>query len=322
MHTLLANEAVKLPGGLWIITERAVATESSELVDPVQAALWGLGRTIITEEPALRCRLVDYDGSDEAVHSLAGLLGTPVDEPELALRQGKFLVSRLLPWARSGHLAVPRATDYVLAPTERGAIDNLRLTETEVPPPDEGYVQVRVEAAGLNFRDVLNVLGLYPGDPGLIGGDVSGIVTELGTGVTEFEVGQRVFGFMPGAFASRVNVPAQLLAPVPNGLSAVAAASIPAAALTARLAFDWAKLRPGDRVLVHAASGGVGLAAIQLATAARCDRLRHRQHLQTRDAAQDGCGVRLRLAHNGFRRSDPRRYRGCRRGRGAQQPDQ
>ena len=89
-----------------------------------------------------------------------------IQEPELALRQGKFLASRLLPWARSGHLVVPRATDYVLAPTERGAIDNLRLTENEVPPPDEGYVQVRVEAAGLNFRDVLNVLGLYPGDPG------------------------------------------------------------------------------------------------------------------------------------------------------------
>ena len=148
---------------------------------------------------------------------------------------------RLLPWARSGHLAVPRATDYVLAPTERGAIDNLRLTETEVPPPVAGQVQIRVEAAGLNFRDVLNVLGLYPGDPGPIGGDFSGIVTELGSDVTGFEVGQRVFGFMQGAFASRVNVPAQLLAPVPNGLSAVAAATIPAAALTARLAFDWAQ---------------------------------------------------------------------------------
>lgn len=63
------------------------------------------------------------------------------------------------------HLTVPRGGDFVLAPTERGAIDNLRLTETEVPPPDEGYVQVRVEAAGLNFRDVLNVLGLYPAIP-------------------------------------------------------------------------------------------------------------------------------------------------------------
>ena len=130
VHTLMAKWRVKLPGGLWIITERAVATESSEPVDPVQAALWGLGRTIINEEPALGCKLVDCDGSEEAVHALVGLLGTPIEEPELALRQGKFLASRLLPWARGGHLAVPRATDYVLAPTERGAIDNLRLAES------------------------------------------------------------------------------------------------------------------------------------------------------------------------------------------------
>jgi acyl transferase domain-containing protein/acyl carrier protein len=264
VHTVQGGE-VKLPGGLWIITERAVATESGEPVDPVQAALWGFGRTTINEEPALHCRLVDCDGSQEAVHALANLLSTPIEEPELALRQGKLLASRLLPWARSGHLTVPRSTDYVLAPTERGAIDNLRLTETDVPPPDEGYVQVRVEAAGLNFRDVLNVLGLYPGDPGPIGGDFAGVVTQLGSGVTGLEVGQRVYGFMQGAFSSRFNVPVQLLAPVPDGLSPVAAATIPAAALTARLAFDWAQLQPGDRVLIHAASGGVGLAAIQMA---------------------------------------------------------
>jgi NADPH:quinone reductase-like Zn-dependent oxidoreductase/acyl carrier protein len=257
---------VKLTGGLWIITERAVATEPGEPVDPVQSALWGLGRTVITEQPGLRCRLVDCDGFDDAVHSLVGLLGTPADEPELALRQGKYLVPRLLPWARSGHLPVPRATDYILDVTERGAIDNLHLVETHVGPPSAGQVQIRVEAAGLNFRDVLNVLGLYPGDPGRIGGgDLSGIVTELGAGVTGFEVGQRVFGFMPGSFATRVNVPAQFLAPVPNGVSAVAAATIPAGALTTRLAFDWAKVGPGDRVLIHAASGGVGLAAIQIA---------------------------------------------------------
>ncbi|WP_275571811.1 type I polyketide synthase [Mycolicibacterium vanbaalenii] len=264
VHTV-QNGAVKLPGGLWIVTERAVATESGEPVDPVQAALWGFGRTTINEEPALRCRLVDVDGSPEAVLALAGLLAAPVDEPELAVRQGKLLASRLLPWARSGHLTVPRSADYVLAPTERGAIDNLRLTETDVAPPAEGYVQVRVEAAGLNFRDVLNVLGLYPGDPGPIGGDFAGTVTQLGSGVTGLEVGQRVYGFMQGAFASRFNVPAQLLAPIPDGIGAVDAATIPAAALTARLAFDWAQLKPGDRVLIHAASGGVGLAAIQMA---------------------------------------------------------
>jgi acyl transferase domain-containing protein/acyl carrier protein len=263
VHTLQADDAVKLPDGLWLITERAVATESGEPVDPVQAALWGLGRNIMNEEQSLRCRLVDHDGSDEAVHALANLLSTSVEEPELALRQGKFLASRLLPWSRSGHLAVPRTADYVLAPTERGAIDNLRLAETEVLPPGPGEVQIRVEAAGLNFRDVLNVLGLYPGDPGLIGGDFSGVVAELGSEVTGLEVGQRVMGFMQGAFASRVNVPAQLMAPVPDGVGAMEAATIPAAALTVRLAFDRVQLRPGDRVLIHAASGGVGLAAIQ-----------------------------------------------------------
>jgi acyl transferase domain-containing protein/acyl carrier protein len=265
VHTLQGDGPVKLPGGLWIITERAVATESGEPVDPVQAALWGLGRTILNEEPALRSKLVDHDGSPEAVQLLTGLLGALVNEPELALRQGKALASRLLQWSRSGHLTVPRADDYALLPTERGAIDNLRLTEAEVSAPDEGYVQVRVEAAGLNFRDVLNVLGLYPGDPGPVGGDFAGTVTQLGEGVTGLEVGQRVYGSMQGAFASRFNVPAQFLAPIPDGVSAVDAATIPAAALTVRLSFDWAKLNPGDKVLIHAASGGVGLAAIQMA---------------------------------------------------------
>ena len=259
------NGSVKLPDGLWIVTERAVATESCEPVDPPQAALWGFGRTTISEEPALRAKLVDLDGSPEAVQTLANLLATPVDEPELAVRQGKLLASRLLPWARSGHLTVPRSSDYVLAPTERGAIDNLRLNEVDVPPPDEGYVQVQVEAAGLNFRDVLNVLGLYPGDPGPIGGDFAGIVTQLGSDITGIEVGQRVYGFMQGAFCSRFNVPVQFMAPLPDGLNSVAAATIPAAALTVRLAFDWAQLQPGDRVLIHAASGGVGLYAIQMA---------------------------------------------------------
>ena len=265
VHALLAEEGTSLAGGLWVVTERAVATEAGEPVDPVQAALWGLGRTVIGEQPMLRCRLVDVDGSDDAVGILASLLGIPGDEPELALRQGKLLVPRVLPWARSGYLKIPHTPDYVLAPTERGAIDNLRVTEMEPAPPAAGQVQVLVEAAGVNFRDVLNVLGLYPGDPGPVGGDFAGTVTAAGPDVTEYAVGQRVFGVWPGAMASRVNVPVQLLALVPDRIGAIAAASTPTAMLTAMLAFDWARLGAGDRVLVHAASGGVGLAAVQLA---------------------------------------------------------
>jgi acyl transferase domain-containing protein/D-arabinose 1-dehydrogenase-like Zn-dependent alcohol dehydrogenase/acyl carrier protein len=261
----LAEDKLNLVGGLWIVTERAVATEPGEPVDPVNAALWGLGRTVIAEQPTLRCRLVDVDDAAESASWLASALGTPVTEPETAVRQGKFFVPRLLHWARSGQLPMPRGDDYALAPTERGAIDNLRLTEIDVESPAANEVQVRIEAAGLNFRDILNVLGPYPGDPGPIGGDLCGVVTEIGSAVTGFEIGMRVFGSMQGAFASRLNVPAPLLAAVPAGVDPVGAATLPAAALTARLAFDWAELRPGDRVLIHAASGGVGMAAIQLA---------------------------------------------------------
>ncbi len=261
----LARDGAGLADGLWIVTERAVATEAGERVDPVQASLWGLGRTVISEQPILRCRLVDHDGTGDAVQMVANLLAAAGDEPELALRQGKYLVPRVLPWARGGYLAVPRASDYRLAPTERGAIDNLRLTEIVAEPPAAGLVQVRLEAAGVNFRDVLNVLGLYPGDPGPVGGDLAGVVEAVGPGVTEYEVGQRVFGVMAGSMATRVNVPVQMLAPVPDVIGATTAASVPTAVLTVLLAYDWAKLGPGDRVLVHAASGGVGLAAVQLA---------------------------------------------------------
>ncbi|MGW0162259.1 type I polyketide synthase [Mycobacterium sp. NPDC003323] len=263
-QTALADQKTTLTGGLWIITQGAVATEPGEPVDPVQSALWGFGRTLVAEQPTLRCRMVDTEAADSGAW-LAGALGTPVTEPEMAVRQGRFLVPRLLHWARNGYLPMPRSDDFVLAPTERGAIDNLRLTEKDVTAPQAHEVQVRIEAAGLNFRDVLNVLGLYPGDPGPIGGDLCGVVTAVGEDVTDFAIGQRVFGSMQGAFSSRLNVPAQLLATVPDGISSVDAATIPAAALTVRLAFDWAQIKPGDRVLIHAASGGVGLAAVQMA---------------------------------------------------------
>ncbi len=321
-QTALAEDTLNLPGGLWVVTERAVACEPGEQVDPANTALWGFGRTLIAEQPTLRCRLVDVDASDSSAAWLADVLGTPVVEPEVAVRQGKFLVPRLLHWARSGQLPMPRSADYALAPTERGAIDNLRLTEAEVLPPGTNEVQVRVEAAGLNFRDVLNVLGLYPGDPGPIGGDLCGVVTEVGSEVSDFEVGQRVFGSMQGAFASRLNVPAPLLARVPAGVDPVGAATLPAAALTARLAFDWAKLqagRPGahPRRQRRRRDGRDPVGALP-----RRHGLRHREHLQAGDAARDGCGIRLRLPHNGFRRPDPGRHRGRGRRRRAQQPDQ
>merc|ERR1712146_392367 len=118
-------------------------------------------------------------------------------------------------------------------------------------------VEIRVRAVGLNFRDVLNVLGLYPGDPGQPGSDCSGIVVA---------VGEEVYGMARGCLKTYVNVVGALVQPKPTNLSFEAAASLPSIFSTSKLALDdLAKLKKGEKVLIHAAAGGVGQAAVQIA---------------------------------------------------------
>ena len=124
---------------------------------------------------------------------------------------------------------------------------------------------MRVRAAGINFRDLLHALNMYPGP---WGSDLAGDVVAVGDGVQHLSVGDRVFGFATGTFAERVNTDASLLARLPDHVGYAAGATIPTAFSTARLAFRLAGLKAGARVLIHAASGGVGLAAVQLAWAA------------------------------------------------------
>src|SRR5262249_17666380 len=127
-------------------------------------------------------------------------------------------------------------------------------------------VRLRVLAAGLNFRDVLTVLGMYPGDTPPLGVECSGIVTEVGGAVDEFRIGQRVFGFAPASLGTEAVVPAAFLAPVPQGMRAEEAAGVAVAFATAHYGLHHlAGLRAGERVLIHAAAGGVGLAAVRLA---------------------------------------------------------
>ncbi|RQX59711.1 beta-ketoacyl synthase, partial [Micromonospora chalcea] len=127
-------------------------------------------------------------------------------------------------------------------------------------------VRVRVRAAGLNFRDVLNALGLYPGDAGPLGGEGAGEVVEVGAEVTDLRPGDRVFGVFVGCFGPVAVTDRRLLAPMPAGWSYVEAASVPVVFLTAYHGLvNLAGLTRGESVLVHAAAGGVGMAAVQLA---------------------------------------------------------
>jgi NADPH:quinone reductase-like Zn-dependent oxidoreductase len=257
-QALLASQA-RPPHGLVLLTSRAVAVEAGEEVDPAQAVLWGLGRSAHTEQPHLGVRLIDVDRLDMA--ALGGVLLSHT-EPQLAIRGGEAFIPGL---ARIEE-ALP-AEEAALSIHQRGSMDGLRLVPCEVPTPPRGAVQVAVRAAGLNFRDVLSALGAYPGDPGPPGGELAGVITAVGEGVSDLATGDRVFGLATGAFAARCNVPAELLARMPPGLGFAEAATAPVAFCTAQAAFALAGLRCGQRVLIHAAAGGVGLAAVQLAQA-------------------------------------------------------
>lgn len=158
-----------------------------------------------------------------------------------------------------------------------GSFDRLRLVEAPDPKPGPGQVLVVTRAAGVNFADVVVRLGLYEsakkyvGWPITPGFEFSGEVAALGAGVADLAVGERVFGLTRfGGYASHICVPRGQLFRVPKALSHAEAAAFPTVHLTAYYALrNVLRTRPGrgERVLVHSAAGGVGLAALQMARA-------------------------------------------------------
>jgi NADPH:quinone reductase-like Zn-dependent oxidoreductase len=157
-----------------------------------------------------------------------------------------------------------------------GTPDVLVPAEVDRPDPLPGDIVVRVHAASVNPIDAYTRSGAFPllgAPPFTVGWDVSGVVEEVVPGVTRFKAGDEVFGmpFFPraaGAYAEYVAAPSRHFATKPAGLDHVAAAALPLAGLTAWQALvDTADVRPGTRVLVHGAGGGVGHLAVQIAKA-------------------------------------------------------
>ncbi|MFJ5726360.1 type I polyketide synthase, partial [Streptomyces sp. NPDC093149] len=249
---------------LVVATSGAIAAEREPVRDLAAAAVWGLVRSAQTEHPG-RFVLLDADCAVDA-DVLGQVLAA--DEPQLAVRKGQLLAARLTRTGPADELAAPRDTPWRLESTEKGMLENLALLPCPeaAEPLESGQVRIRVHAAGLNFRDVLNALGMYPGKAGPLGGEAAGVVTETGTGVTGLRVGDRVMGLVPGGFGRVAVTDHRLLTVVPDGWSFTTAASVPIVFLTAYYGLaDLAGLRTGESVLVHAGAGGVGLAAIQVA---------------------------------------------------------
>ena len=291
LHLVQALSGSTIPAQLWLVTQGSRPIGA----DPVrvdQAPLWGLGQAIALEYPELRCMRIDLDPGDSPESSVAHLLdefsaaaaaALPFDavENQIAYREGIRHVPRLKPFqpVRRGHpLDTNRGEEPVRVTIDRyGLLDDLALAPLtrQSPHPDE--VEIRVCAAGLNFRDVLNGLGMLqdyyatelgitnPGDIPF-GFECAGEVVAVGPQVTHLQVGDPVIALAPGSLASFVTVSATQVAPKPEGLSFEEAATIPAAFLTAYYALHGlAEIKRGDRILIHSAAGGVGQAAVQLA---------------------------------------------------------
>jgi acyl transferase domain-containing protein/NADPH:quinone reductase-like Zn-dependent oxidoreductase/acyl carrier protein len=240
---------------LVIVTSGAVSTASGEDVpDPAAAAVWGLVRTAALEHPG-RFHLLDT--VDEPVF-VPG-------EPQVAVRDGRALVPRLVRTDTSSALVTPDTEHWLLDAPVPGKLELAFVANPAAGRPlAEGEVRISVRAAGLNFRDVLMALGLYPGET-VLGGEGAGVVLETGPGVTDLQPGDKVFGLCTPAFGTTVVADRRRVVRVPRGWSFEQAATVPIVFLTAYHGLrDILKIRAGERVLVHAGAGGVGMAAIQL----------------------------------------------------------
>nr|WP_272933129.1 type I polyketide synthase [Streptomyces sp. SN-593] len=250
---------------LVVVTRGAVSTGPGEgVVDLAGAAVWGLVRSAQSEEPD-RFVLVDLpDGDALGVEPLVAAVAS--GEPEIAVRGELVLARRLV--RPSGGLALPAGEGaWRLEVRQAGTLEGVEAVAyppatAELAP---GQVRVAVRAAGMNFRDVMITLGMYPG-AALLGSEVAGVVADVAPDVTGWAVGDRVMGIAGGGFADRMVVDARALAAVPAGWSFARAAGVPVGFSTAWYGLvDLARARSGQRVLIHAATGGVGMAAVQIA---------------------------------------------------------
>nr|CUW01173.1 Type I polyketide synthase [Streptomyces caniferus] len=251
---------------LVFVTRGAVDAPGTTHHDSAAAPIWGLVRSAQSEHPG-RFVLADLDGQDASYAALPAALAT--NEPQFAVRGGTVHLPKVAPVHAGTTLREPAdGTCWRLGMTGKGTLDHLALMphDDAARPLGRGEVRIAVRAAGVNFRDVLNVLGMYPGDAGAFGLEGAGVVTETGPDVLGFAPGDRVMGLFPHAFGPAAVADARMVVRVPEGWSFAQAASAPVVFLTAYYALaELGDLQAGESVLVHAAAGGVGMAAVQVA---------------------------------------------------------
>lgn len=247
------------------------AGEHMGATNVAQAPSIGIFRVILGEHPNFACRGIDLPSEVSAADR--GLLWSELihadTEREVALRGEARYVQRISRGLPHHEVKLDASIPLRLESRERGVLDSLRFTPFNLPECAPGEILVQVKAAGMNFRDVLKALALYPAetaDARIFGDEVAGEVVAVGEGVTHLAVGDKAFGLAVFGLATHTLARAADMRKMPENLSYEEAATLPVVFMTAWYALNnIARMKKGESILVHAGAGGVGMAAIQIA---------------------------------------------------------
>ena len=261
---------------LHALTRGAQTVLATDTVNLEQGGLRGLLRVIGAEHPYLRTTHIDVDEQTDA-EQLARQLLADSEEDETAWRGNKWYTARLCPGPLRPEeretVIVDHGQDGVrLQIRTPGDLQTMELAAAERIPPGPGQIEVAVNASSINFADVLVAFGRYPSFDGQLprlGTDFAGVVTATGPDVVDHQVGDHVGGMSSdGCWGSFVSCDARLATTLPPGLTDAEAAAVTTAHATAWYSLnDLARIRAGDKVLIHSATGGVGQAAVAIARA-------------------------------------------------------
>ena len=276
----ITRELPDMPGELprlYVVTRNAHSVLTGETPNLEQAGLWGLIRVIAAEHPHLDATQIDLDEATDPEQLAQQLIGGS-EEDETAWRDGHWYTARLRatplrPEDRQTVVSHPECDGMRLQIRTPGDLESMELVACKRIPPGPGQIEVAITASSINFADVLIAFGRYPAFDGhlpQLGTDFAGVVTAVGPDVTEHQVGDHVGGLSAeGCWATFVTCDSRMAVTLPPGLTDDQAAAVTTAHATAWYGLnDLARIKAGDKVLIHSATGGVGQAAIAIARAA------------------------------------------------------